>query len=147
MVELQAQTRPWLIRTAVDDRLCERLRLVPFDLIRLRREFYHEIYSKLSHKGRRTLAMGGMYPRFELMDLAMLSAWNGPLRSYWLGLVDHPQRDIDEMIKGTYPISPYVIRLYSALFGIRPDFLLLGREPAVERNGTSIEVWPMAGSR
>ena len=51
------------------------------------------------------------------------------------------------MIAGVYPISPYVIRLYSALFGIKPDFLLLGMGPEVERNGTSIEIWPMAGSR
>ena len=92
---MKAKTLPWLIRTAVDDRLCERLRLAPFDLIRVRREFHVQIYGNLSHQGRKTLATGGTCLRFELLDLAILSAWKGPLRAYWLGFIEHTQRDVE----------------------------------------------------
>jgi hypothetical protein len=146
-MEVAGMTHPWLVRTAVDDRLCERLRLERFDLVRLRREFHVQVYGRLSLKTRKELAIGGTCPRFKLMELATVSVWTGPQRSFWLSFIEHPKRDVDEMCSGEYPISPYLIRLYSALFGIKVDLLLLGRVPEVERKGTSIEIWPMVGTR
>lgn len=133
-------------RTAVDAKLMERTGLDEFTLRRLRREFMVRC-TQLTYADKRALAEGGTCPRFRFMISVMRNLWDGERWEGWLAYLEHSQQDIDEMCRGEYPISPYLIRVFSALFGIKVEFLLLGTSPCVDRVGANIDVWPMTGAR
>jgi len=131
-------------RTAVDSKLMERTGIDEFTLRRLRKEFMLT-FNRMTHADKRALAEGGTCSRFTVMISVMRGLWNLERWNTWLAYMEHPQRDVDEMCRGEYPISPYLIRVFSALFGIKVDYLLLGSTPAVDKVGASIEVWPLSG--
>lgn len=137
------QQHPWTITTAVDTQLCERYELHPFDLIRLRRDFHLRGYGGLSFGEKRAHAEGATCPRFALMVKSLRDVWTSEQWQQWLAHLEHSQRDIDEMCRGEYPITPYFIRVWSALFGIKVDWLLLGTVPAADRQGACIDAWTM----
>jgi len=133
-------------RTAVDVKLMERTGLDEFSLRRLRKEFVNR-FGRMAYTEKRSLADGGTCPRFTLMIDVLRSLWSNARWEAWLQYLEHSQRDIDEMCRGEYPISPYLIRVFSALFGIKVDFLLLGTTPSVDKTGANIDAWPMTGTR
>lgn len=132
-------------RTAVDEKLMERTGIDEFTLRRLRKEFMTKC-ARLTYADKRALAEGGTCPRLRYMISVMRDLWDDTRWNVWLRYLEHSQQDVDEMCRGEYPISPYLIRVFSALFGIKVDFLLLGNPPAVDKVGANIDVWPMAGS-
>lgn len=134
------------VRTAVDAKLMERTGIDELSLRRVRKEFLNRI-QRLTYLEKRSLAESGTYPRFRLMINALTDLWSEECWAGWLRYLEHTQQDIDEMCRGEYPISPYIIRVFSALFGIKVDFLLLGTSPAVDRIGASIDIWPMQDAR
>lgn len=133
-------------RTAVDAKLLERTGLDEFTLRRVRKEFMSRC-ERLTYADKKALAEGGSVPRFRLMIGVLKDMWDSDRWNAWLKYLEHDDRDIDEMCRGEYPISPYLIRVFSALFGIKVDFLLLGSTPSVDRVGANIDVWPLTGSR
>lgn len=68
------------------------------------------------------------------------SAWSEVWEA-WKRFTEHNERDFAEMCQGEYPISPHMINLHSALFGIRTEFLLLGSIPERDPLGAKIDVW------
>jgi hypothetical protein len=124
----------------------ERTGIDELSLRRVRKEFLARI-QKLTYLEKRALAEGGTYPRFSSMVNVLTDDWSEGCWSAWLRYLEHTQQDIDEMCRGEYPISPYIIRVFSALFGIKVDYLLLGTSPAVDKVGASIDVWPMQDAR
>lgn len=133
-------------RTAVDAKLLERTGLDEFSVRRLRKEFVQR-YNRLSYTEKRALSEGGTCPRFTMMIEALRTVWGEGHWKAWLLYLEHSDRDVEEMCRGEYPISPYLIRVFSALFGIKVDFLLLGSAPAADRAGANIDVWPLTGTR
>lgn len=133
-------------RTAVDSKLMERTGIDEFSLRRLRKEFMLT-FNRLTYAEKRALAEGGTCPRFTVMVSVMRGLWNLERWNAWLTYMEHPQRDVDEMCRGEYPISPYLIRVFSALFGIKVDYLLLGSTPVVDKVGANIEIWPLTGAK
>lgn len=133
-------------RTAVDTKLMERTGIDEFSLRRLRKEFMQTCH-RMAYMDRKALAEGGTCPRFRLMIKTMHDLWTDERWNAWLRYLEHSNQDIDEMCRGEYPISPYLIRVFSALFGIKVDFLLLGTPPSVDKVGANIDVWPMTGIR
>lgn len=131
--------------TAVDEKLMERTGFHPWTLRRLRHEFTRA-WERLSYGQRKALAEGGACPRFTWMNEVLRGLWAPEDWNAWLTYLEHPEQDLAEMCRGEYPISPYMIRLYSALFGIKVDFLLLGYPPACDRIGANIDVVPLIGS-
>lgn len=133
-------------RTAVDTKLMEKTGLDEFTLRRVRKAFMTRC-SKISYADKRALAEGGTCPRFRLMIDLLRTEWDETMWTSWLRYLEHTDQDVEEMCRGEYPISPYLIRVFSALFGIKVDFLLLGSTPSVDRVGANIDVWPMTGIR
>jgi plasmid maintenance system antidote protein VapI len=76
-----------------------------------------------------------------------MSEWTTTQWQAFLAVIEYEQHDIDEMCRGEYPISPSVIRIFSALFGLKVEFLLLGQAPVVDRVGGSISQWLKANSQ
>lgn len=130
----------------MDTKLMERTGLDEFTLRRLRKEFMVRC-NRLPYAEKRALAEGGTCPRFAFMNAVLRDLWTAERWTAWLRYLEHSQQDVDEMCRGDYPISPYMIRVYSALFGIKVDFLLLGTTPCVDKVGANIDVWPMTGIR
>jgi hypothetical protein len=124
----------------------ERTGIDEFTLRRLRKEFMFT-FNRMTYADKRALAEGGTCPRFTVMISVMRGLWNAERWSAWLKYMEHSQRDVDEMCRGEYPISPYLVRVFSALFGIKVDYLLLGSTPAVDKVGANIEVWPLTGAK
>lgn len=143
---MQSGRVPHPTRTAVDHKLMERTGLDEFSLRRLRKEFMVR-YNRLSYTEKRALGEGGTYPRFTLMITVMRQLWSAERWADWLQYLEHSQRDVDEMCRGEYPISPYLIRVFSALFGIKIDYLLLGSTPSIDKSGANIDAWPLTGTR
>jgi hypothetical protein len=133
-------------RTAVDAKLMERTGLDEFTLRRTRKEFMRRC-DRLTYADKRALAEGGTCPRFRFMINLLRESWAAVQWNDWLRYLEHSEQDVEEMCRGEYPISPYLIRVFSALFGIKVDFLLLGTTPSVDRIGANIDVWPYAGIR
>lgn len=132
------------MRTAVDVRLLERTGLDEFTLRRLRKEFLLRC-SRLTYPERRRLAEAATWQRFRIMTETLRDVWQERHWNRWLRYLEHTPEDIEEMCRGEYPISPYLIRVFSALFGIKVDYLLLGAMPTADRAGACIEVWPLTG--
>lgn len=134
------------VRTAVDAKLMERTGLDELSLRRLRKEFLVRS-GKLTYLDRRALAEGGAAPRLQFMISVVNDLWTEERWNAWLQYLEHTQKDVDEMCRGDYPISPYLTRVFSALFGIKTDFLQVGASPTVDRVGASIDIWPLTGIR
>jgi hypothetical protein len=136
---------PWTVwRLQNDEKLCERVGLTPWDLIRLRKAMW-TAWRKTSRTSWRILSEGGTAPRFGWLELLIVKVWSIDLWERWLRHLEHSERDLTEMAQGNYPISPYIIRNYSALFGIMVEFLLLGAPPVIDKIGANIELWPATG--
>lgn len=133
-------------RTAVDAKLMERTNLDEFTLRRVRKEFMHRT-DRMTYAEKRALAEGGTCPRFRLMVAVLRESWDADRWNAWLRYLEHTDQDVEEMCRGEYPISPYLIRVFSALFGIKVDYLLLGTAPSVDKVGANIDVWPLTGIR
>jgi hypothetical protein len=133
-------------KTAIDEKLMEKTGLDEFTLRRLRKLFAQR-YLQLSYTDKRALSDGGTSQRFAFMTRLLRAELQQEAKEAWLRYLEHSELDIDDMVRGEYPISPYIIRVYSALFGIKVDFLLLGSTPTADKNGTNIDVWPMTGTR
>lgn len=133
-------------RTAVDSKLMERTGLDEFSLRRLRKEFLLT-FERMAFAEKKALAEGGTCPRFQVMIGVMRQLWSADRWDSWLEYMEHSQKDVDEMCRGEYPISPYLIRVFSALFGIKVDYLLLGSTPTVDKVGANIDAWPLTGTR
>lgn len=133
-------------RTAVDGQILERTGLDEFSLRRLRKAFAVRT-SRLPWTEWKRLAEGGTCPRFQLMITVLRETWTDERWNQWLRYLEHTLQDIDDMCAGEYPISPYLIRVFSALFGIKIEFLLLGTAPCIDREGASIDIWPVSGIR
>lgn len=140
------ESKPWLTPTASDAKLRERSGLSSWDVQRLRRAFWLTT-AKWSYTEREALSAGGTCPRFKALCTIMRVTWGDLIWTEWLRYIEHSAQDVEEMCRGEYPISPFLIRNFSALFGIKVDFLLLGTNPAVDRAGVNIDVWPMTGGR
>lgn len=132
-------------RTAVDAKLMERTGLDEFSLRRLRKGFMATC-ARMSYHDRLALKEGGIVCRFRLLVEVIRSHWPAELQAAWLQYLEHSEQDIAEMCRGEYPISPYLVRVHSALFGIKVDFLLMGAAPAADRQGANIDVWPLAST-
>lgn len=132
------------LRTAVDDQLMALTGLDELTLRRLRRAF-HARCSQLSYRQRRQLAEAPTHVRLRMMTETLRDVWQEHHWQRWLHYLEHTPEDLAEMCRGEYPISPYLIRVFSALFGIKTDFLSLGAMPAADRTGVSIEVLPLTG--
>jgi hypothetical protein len=123
----------------------ERSGLDEVNLRRIRKTFMTRC-AALAYPQRQMLAEGGTCPRFQLMIQVLEDTWGVRQWEAWLRYLEHTREDLAEMCRGEYPISPYLIRVFSALFGIRVEFLLLGSAPCVDRVGANIDVWPAAGT-
>ena len=130
-------------RTAVDSKLLERTGLDEFTLRRVRKAFMRA-HRKLSFKDKRTLIEGGTSPRFACMHATLNTCFSGEAWAKWLTYLEHTSGELEDMCRGEYPISPYLVRVYSALFGIKVDFLLVGATPQTDRVGASIDVIPLS---
>lgn len=131
-------------RTAVDAKLMERTGLDEVSVRRLRKEFMLRC-NRLTYKDWCALSEGGTTPRFTLMVGMMREIWPGPVWQVWLRYLEHTEQDICEMCQGDYPISPYLVRQFSALFGIKVDFLLMGAAPSVDKRGANIDILSATG--
>jgi len=138
-----APKRPWAQRTGVDAKVMQRTGLDEMTLLRLRRDF-HQRVGVLIYAEKHKLATSGTAPRFKFMHTTMQDILTTDQQAAWQAHIEHSTRDLDDMCRGEYPISPYILRVYSALFGIKVDYLLLGSKPVVDPIGASIEIWPMA---
>lgn len=132
-------------RTLVDNKLMEKSGLDEVSLRRVRKAFMLR-YKNLNYKERQALAEEGTCARFHLMDSVLRHHLGHWMWQRWLVYLEHTERDLEEMCRGEYPISPYLMRVYSALFGIKIDFLLLGDMPVRDRVGANIDVWPLTGT-
>ena len=123
--------------------LIEKTGLDTMTILRARRELARHI-GNMKYLELRSLPEMGIGARFGILDAIMrniLTEQNRgqegkfgetPKAAYaeWVQkYLEFTPNDTDEMTKSEYPISPYVIRRYSALFGISPDFLLRGDKP------------------
>ncbi len=132
-------------RTAVDAKLMERTGFDEVTLWRIRKSLMKR-YAELPYQAKVKLLEGGTYPRFNFLNLVLGEGL--PLEQWqrWLNYLEHTDQDLGEMGRGEYPISPYIIRIYSALYGIKVDFLLVGHPPTVEPRGVPIDLWPLTGT-
>lgn len=138
---------PWTVWRPVDDELCRRIGVERFRLAHTRRQLWNH-WAQMTYADKRTLVEGGTAPRFSLLAHLTRTTWG--VMGEWERLLDymeHTDQDIREMERGEYPISPWVIRIFSALYGIKVEFLLLGSAPEADKVGANIEVWPLAGAR
>lgn len=137
--------RLWLIwRPNVDEKLCAKIGLQRFDLAHLRRQLWLKVEA-MTYADKRAMAEGGTVPRFVLLNQIILQEWRRVGHwERWLKYLDHTDQDVEEMERGEYPILPYLIRNFSALFGITVDFIMLGIGPVADPVGVNIEVWPIA---
>lgn len=138
--------KPVHYRTAIDAKLMEKTGLDEFTLRRVRKLFMLR-FARLSYGERRLLAEGGICVRFASLNGLLRRDLPREAWQAWLAYLEHTEQDLDDMARGEYPISPYMVRVYSALFGIKVDFLLLGSTPMVDRIGANIDVWPLTITR
>jgi hypothetical protein len=133
-------------RTAIDEKLMEKTRLDEFTLRRIRKAFALR-FARLSYVERRALSEGGTCVRFGFMYRLLRTEFLPEHWEAWVRYLEHSDRDFDDMVHGEYPISPYIIRVHSALFGIKVDFLMQGAAPAADKTGANIDIWPLTGTR
>ncbi len=130
-----------LRRTLMDGKLMDRSGLDEVNLRRARRAFQERWMRTPPHE-RRRLAEAGTVDRFALVIDTLRSAWSLEVWRLWLRYLEHTDAEIDEMVAGEYPISPYMMRVNSALLGVTVDFLAAGCWPAEDVHGPDIDVCP-----
>lgn len=130
-------------RTLVDAKLMEKSSLSELALRRVRRAFMLQ-YHESGYLQQRALVVEGICARFNFMNRALAQTFTPDEYAAWLAYLEHSQGDIADMCRGEYPISPYMVRVYSALFGIKIDFLLSGMSPQPDKVGANIDVWPIS---
>lgn len=135
-----------LTRTAVDAKLMERSGLDEVNLRRVRRVF-RQRWNETAQSEKRALAEGPVRDRYRFITDLLQETWTPACWALWLRYVEHSQEDIEEMRQGEYPISPYLIRLFSALLAIKVDFLLAGFWPVSDEVGPNIDAYPATGVR
>lgn len=128
-------------RTRIDQKLMERSGLDEVNLRRARRAFQRR-WLRTPAPERWRLAEAGTAQRFEYVVCTLRSAWSPEVWNLWLRYLEHTDAEIDEMVAGEYPISPYIVRVISALLGVSVDFLQTGAWPARDRLGHDIDVCP-----
>lgn len=133
-------------RTAVDAKLMERSGLDEISLRRVRRAF-NDQWNRAPYADKKAMAEGTICIRYRFVTNLLLSVWSPETWQLWLHYLEHSERDIEEMRQGEYPISPYIVRLFSALLGVKVDFLLLGTWPISDHEGANIDAYPAAGTR
>ncbi|MGE5674602.1 MAG: hypothetical protein ACM3XM_12165 [Mycobacterium leprae] len=133
------------VRTVVDAKLMERTGLDEFSLRRLRKVFGQRL-SKMSHAEREALADGCVHLRFQFMVNLLKELWPPEGWQDWLRYLGYSDQDAEAMCRGDMMICEYDMRVYSALFGIKVDYLLLGSPPAVDRDA-SIDAVPVQNAR
>lgn len=127
------------IRTAIDQRLMAKSGLDEVTLARLRRELQRR-YRRLRGGERRQLAEGGIASRFAFLNGLCKGVFLDSTWHLWLRYLEHTDDELAEMGAGKYPVSPYLVRVYSTLFGISVDYLCSGAWPVPDRAGSSIDV-------
>lgn len=133
-------------RTAVDAKLMERSGLDEVSLRRVRRAF-REQWNRAPFAEKKALAEGSICGRYRFVTDLLTTVWARETWRLWLRYLEHSERDIEEMRHGEYPISPYNVRLFSALLGIKVDFLLMGAWPMSDHVGANIDAYPATGTR
>jgi hypothetical protein len=128
-------------RTRIDGKLMERSGLDEVNLRRARRAFQQR-WLRTPPPERRRLAEAGTVARFRYVIDTLRAAWSPEVWSLWLRYLEHTDEEIDEMMAGEYPISPYMVRVSSALLGVTVDFLEAGCWPAQDYDGHDIDVCP-----
>lgn len=128
-------------RTLVDAKLMARSGLDEVNLRRARRAF-RERWRRAPGAEKLRLAEGGMVARFAFVVETLRSVWSPEAWGVWLGYLEHTEAEIDEMLAGDYPISPYMVRVSSALLGVKVDFLTAGCWPTGDYRGPDIDACP-----
>lgn len=124
----------------------ERSGLDEISLRRVRRAFMSH-WNASSYGAKKALSEGSICVRYRFVTDLLTEVWPAETWRLWLRYLEHTERDIEEMRQGEYPISPYIVRLFSALFGIKVDFLLLGAWPISDHVGPNIDAFPATGTR
>jgi hypothetical protein len=133
-------------RTAVDTKLMERSGLDEISLRRVRRAFMAR-WNASPYAVKQALADGSICVRYRFVTDLLKNLWPAETWRLWLRYLEHTERDIEEMRQGEYPISPFIVRLFSALLGIKVDFLLMGAWPISDSVGPNIDAYPATGTR
>lgn len=133
-------------RTAVDAKLMERSGLDELSLRRARRAFMDR-WNRTPYAEKKSQAEGSICVRYRFVTDLLKEVWAAETWRLWLRYLEHSERDIEEMRQGEYPISPYIVRLFSALLGIKVDFLLMGAWPISDHVGANIDAYPATGTR
>lgn len=133
-------------RTAVDAKLMERSGLDEVSLRRVRRVFMQQ-WNRAPYAEKKALTEGSISGRYRFVTDLLKEIWLAETWRLWLRFLEHNERDIQEMRQGEYPISPYNVRLFSALLGIKVDFLLMGSWPISDHVGANIDAYPATGVR
>lgn len=128
-------------RTRIDGKLMERSGLDEVNLRRARRAF-RQRWLGTPPPERRRLSEAGPAARFGLVVDTLRATWSPEVWSLWLRYLEHTDAEIDEMVAGDYPISPYMVRVSSALLGVTVDFLEAGCWPERDYDGHDIDVCP-----
>jgi hypothetical protein len=128
-------------RTMVDAKLMEKTGLAELTLRRVRRAFTLA-HHRAGYLRQSALVTEGICARFNFMTRILGEVFTPREHEAWLKYLEHTPEDLADMCRGDYPISPYMVRVYSALFGIKVDFLLTGAAPQRDRVGADIDVWP-----
>lgn len=128
-------------RTLVDEKLMAKSGLDEVNLRRARRAFC-ERWRRAPVSVKRALAEGATADRFAFVVATLRSAWSPEIWQLWLRYLEHTDAEIDEMIVGEYPVSPYMVRVSSALLGVKVDFLFAGCWPTGDFLGPDIDACP-----
>ncbi len=128
-------------RTLVDAKLMARSGLDEVNLRRARRAF-RERWRRAPGAEKLRLVEGGTAARFAFVVETLRSAWSPEVWGLWLRYLEHTEAEIDEMVAGEYPISPYMVRVSSALLGMKVDFLTAGCWPTGDHLGPDIDACP-----
>lgn len=131
-------------RALLDEKLMARSGLDEVNLRRARRAF-RERWRRTPALERRLLAEGPTVDRFGFVIDTLRSTWSPEVWNLWLRFLEHTDAEIDEMVIGEYPISPYMVRVSSALLGVTVDFLWAGCWPVEDHHGPDIDVCPQFG--
>lgn len=127
-------------RTEIDGDLLSRTGLDELSLCRLRKALWRR-FGALSYRDRTRLLEGGMHARLTFLNDVLRQTLPPAQWARWLRYIEHGEEDLADMARGEYPVSPYLIRLYSALFGIRVEYLLVGQEPEPSPQGVRIDLF------
>jgi len=125
----------------VDAKLMARSGLDEINLRRARRAF-RERWRRAPGAEKLRLAEGSVVGRFAFVVETLRSVWSPEQWGLWLRYLEHTEAEIDEMLSGDYPISPYMVRVSSALLGVKVDFLTAGCWPTGDHHGPDIDACP-----